>query len=322
MDKIAALLKEIEDLKIQRQIAEETIKMVNEKSELDYAEIAKSYYEFYANKKNKEFVLYDRFPSLSALDIYASRMGNFPLYEYGNLNIKELAEIIKHLYQFKTGKEYSILTIGLCEKVFKEQILFSYKPHLYLMVGDNKTLRPYEEFDGKFASSNKLCYSIKEKGQNFINIDADGAYMRIVDIRTYKNNDSGEFSLTPEAICKRQSQMKMLDDNFYKRMILGISIEKQIFTNNIKSSLNYSGGYKIKGIKDVMSFNVHPSDSYIAKILISIIIYKRNNHIKELSSDDYNHIFDVLFKEKVDIIGDTLKDIPKELIYIPDKNKY
>lgn len=94
------------------------------------------------------------------------------------------------------------------------------------------------------------------------------------------------------------------------------NLEKQIFSTTIRSNLT-SSKYKTKGIKDAFSFQIHPSDSYIAKILISMVIYKRNNQLKDFSSEDYNHIFDVLYGESVDIIEDAKKDIPKQLRYIP-----
>ncbi len=65
-----------------------------------------------------------------------------------------------------------------------------------------------------------------------------------------------------------------------------------------------------------MDFDIHPLDTYIANVLISIVIYKRNNDIQELSSDDYNHIFSVLFGEKVNIVEEAQKDIPRKLIYV------
>lgn len=68
-------------------------------------EIAKAYHDFFEQKRNKEFVYYQKFPSVEALDIYAHRSSEFfPLYNHGRLNVAELAEVIRHLYQFHTGR--------------------------------------------------------------------------------------------------------------------------------------------------------------------------------------------------------------------------
>lgn len=258
-------------------------------------------------------MLYNYFPSLAALESYLYRTSdNFPLHEYGTLNIKELAEIIKYLYQFKTGKEYQIFTMGAIEldgeSVYGGQV-FSSKPHLYLMIGNDKTLEPYREYNGKFVNSNKAYLNIYfAKGQNIINIKADRDY----------HNSMGIECLTGH-IFDKPGLLNYYNECDQQYSTFEASERKQIFSSNLRSSLNYSGGYKMKGIKDVMNFNIHPFDTYIAKALISIIIYKKNNNIQELSSEDYNHIFDVLFGEKVDIVGDSKVDIPKRLIYIPNE---
>ncbi len=112
MDKIEELFKKIGYLESQREEIEKRKIELKSQCNLTYDEIAKACQEFYTCK---EFVLYEDFPSINALKIYLSRFGRFPLYEFGILNIKELAEIIKHVYQFRTGKEYNIFTLGAVE---------------------------------------------------------------------------------------------------------------------------------------------------------------------------------------------------------------
>lgn len=313
MNKINALNKEIERLQEEKARAQEIIKMVDNQCNLKYGEIAKAYEDFYTSKVNKEFVLYEKFPSLSALEIYLRRVSDqFPLQDYGKLNIKELTEIIKHLYQFKTGKEYKIFTMGAVEldgsPVYGGQV-FSSRPHLYFMVGNDKTLEPYQEYNGKFVNSDRLYLNVycHARGRNIINIEAE-----------QDDYNLGMECLTGH-IFDKSNVINYFNECYHQYMNFQVSAKKQIFSDHIRSSLNFSGGYKKKGIKDVMDFILHPDDTYIAKVLISIVIYKRNNHIQDLSNDDYKHIFDVLFGEKVDIVENAKKDIPKQLIYVPNE---
>ena len=93
-----------------------------------------------------------------------------------------------------------------------------------------------------------------------------------------------------------------------------VSAYKNIFGYNIRGKISHS---KFSGIKDVFDFDINYMDTYIAKILVSIIIYKRNNQILELTEEHYNHIFDVLFGEKVNMTASIEQDFPKSLVYVP-----
>ncbi len=69
----------------------------------------------------------------------------------------------------------------------------------------------------------------------------------------------------------------------------------------------------------MFSLHIHRNDSFIARILLSICIYKYNNGIVDLTSEDYNQIFETLYGEKVDIIGEVEKDFPRSLKYVPSE---
>lgn len=312
MDKITRLTKEIELYKQELQQAEARISELKKMKESNGRAIVEAYKEFYDSKTSQEFVLYDRFPSVNALELYACGHRQFPLYYDGSLSVKELAEIIKHIYQFKTGKEYKILTIGVTETdaapVYGGQS-FSVKPHLYFMVGNEKSLSPFEQYNNQFVNEDRLHSHIYlyAKGKDLINIELEREWpgKPILDIQCF----TGEQFDRPGMInyCD-------LEDQRY--VGFNVSPYKNVFSYYLRSKLNSS---KQKGIKDVFDFNIHHMDTYVAKILISIIIYKRNNSIKELCEDDYNHIFGILFGEKVDILGDVEKDFTKNLIYVPNK---
>lgn len=314
MDKISLIDKEIKELERQKEEALKIIKQADGEINIKYSEIAQAYEDFYRGKINKEFVYIEDYPKMEALDLYLSRISKeFPLMENGIFNIKELAEMIKHLFQFKTGKEFQILTIGAVEldgsPVYGGQV-YSSKPHLYFLIGNENTLKQFKEYDGKFVNSNHLYADIflEARGQNIIVIEAQMKYPDTLGIECLTNNESD-----------RQGLINYYNDCYCQYKTYEVSDKKQIFSYNLRSHLNYSGGYKIKGIKDVIDFSIHPFDSFIAKTLISTSIYKRNNGIKDLNGDDYNHIFDVLCGEKVDIVGDANKDIPKSLIYVPNE---
>jgi len=312
MDKITRLTKEIELYSKELQQIEQRIEELKKKKKSNNEAIAEAYKEFYDSKTSKEFILYERFPSVQALEIYISRNRLFPLYNFGELNAKELAEIIKHIYQFKTGEEHKILTLGVsemnCDPVYGGEC-FWVKPHLYFMIGNEKTLSPFEQYDGQFVNDNKLHSHVYlyAKGKGLINIELDREWIdsRTMNIQCF----TGEQFDQPGMINYYDIAKPQYD-------VFNVSPYKNVFSYHIRTKLNSSSS---SGIKDVFDFNIHHMDTYIAKILISIIIYKRNNNIKELCEDDYNHIFGVLFGEKVDILGDVEKDFVKNMIYVPNK---
>lgn len=243
-------------------------------------EIGNTYQDFFDKKQQKEFVFYKEYPTMSNLDFYKRAISSkFPLYDYGRLNAKELAEIIKYLYQFKTGKEYNILTTG---SYYSDEE----NPHVHFIIGNQKTLNGLKKYNGKFFE-NPYIYPVLDGPpvQSLISIKLENASL-------YDDIDFSKYS--PE-----KSAVRLLKD-------------KQIFTSSIITSY-------YKSIREVLNFDIHPNDTFIAKVLISIIIYKRNNELSELSSEDYNHIFDVLFKEKVTIKEDTSMDFPNALSYVPRK---
>ena len=312
MDKISRLSREIRQLEKSKKKLEELLKRSEKQQEVDRKEIAKAYEDFYNNKTNTEFVLYDRYPSIEALKLYLQYISDrFPLYDFGKLNVKELAEIVKHIYQFKTGKEFDIVTVGSVEchgtPVYGGQA-FSMKPHLHFIVGNDKTLEPFREYQGLFVNSDELYTTIdlRAKGKDLVNIEVNQDYRTPLGIECLTGSlwdEKGTINYSGDC----GSYYETFDASLYK----------QIFSSYIRSNLGFYS--KQKGIKDVMSFPLHPYDGDIAKILISIVIYKRNNQIENLTEEDYNHIFDVLYKEKVDIIGASERDIPRTLTYVPNK---
>ncbi len=65
------------------------------------------------------------------------------------------------------------------------------------MIGNNETLAPYREYNGKFINSNSVYANIylKASGQNIINIDAAGKYPNLLGIECLTGQMSDESGL-------------------------------------------------------------------------------------------------------------------------------
>ena len=274
--------------------------------------IAEEYRNFFINKNNKKFVLIDSYPSIEALDIYITRSKLFPLHFDAELSVTELSEIIKYLYQFKRQKEYQILTIGATERVCESEYIgkfYTAQPHLFFLIGNDKTLAPFNEYNGKYSNVEYAYKEIfsKAKGKDLIGIEADRTWDLFgnrLDIDCY----------TQTQFDSKEPAINYYDFEAGRYRTFMLSSTKNIFSTDIKRNLACS---KRTGIRDVFDFKIDYDDTFIAKVLISIIIYKRNNCIKELGVEDYNHIFKVLFNEEANILDDIEKDIPKHLVYKP-----
>lgn len=331
MDKFKRLQKEKEQIGKQM----EKIKALQEqlKTEITQKEQAQRncYWEFFANKRNREFVLYDRYQSRTELEYYCELNKQFPLYDWGEFNVKELAEVIKQLYSFERQKEYDILTIGFVEdktdtgRGWETRYLI---PHLYFLVGANHFLKPFQEYNQKFM--NEDCKEIKYALKDLNEKEAVSIPLKRV---WYKDKVLPLECLTNHFYDQKGvinyvdyvKQYRILRNREYELLestTCSFSKNKQIFRENLRQ-INFTPKYydSYQGIKDVLSFNLDLFDSFIAKVLVSICIYKRNNGITELTSDDYNHIFENLYGEKVDIIGLAEKDITRSLTYVPN-SKY
>lgn len=306
--------KQIQELELTKLEAKKLLTETEENIEQKKLGMAQYYQEFFDKKRKTEFVLYDRFPSTEALDLYIRNISDkFPLYEVGSLDAKELAELIKHCYQFKTDSEYDILTIGANElvgtPVYQGQS-WSVKPHLYFVVGNNKTLAPFRQYDGQFINENKVYTSIylHAMGKNLLSLDLT---------MSYKSPKIDIECLTGHSDIPEKINFYNYEDRRYE--FVDFNKYKNIFAYYLIHRVGKKGKYGYNGIKDVLDFTTHISDTFIARILISICIYKRNNNIDELSNEDYNHIFDVLYGTKTDIKDEASKDIPNRLIYVPNQ---
>lgn len=321
MDKIRRLQEQRKRLEREQEILKNQIEKVEENINNSEKELANCYQEFFNKKQQKEFVLYERFPSRDVLECYYQEFGHrHPLSKYGELSVKEMAEIIKQLYSFEKQKNYHILTMGLTEE--KESFL---RPYLYFLILSDKYYEELKEENNTFRNEKKFHYFLDYiKKEDCISLQLERTFNpedNRIEIECLTNHHSDEpgainyFDYKHDFNWRRYPELRYTSACYFKKT-------KQIFKFDIGwSAFDKTSIYRYKGIKDVLDFNIHLKDSFIAKVLISICIYKRNNGIVELTSDDYNHIFEILYGERVDIIGLAEKDITRSLTYVPN-SKY
>lgn len=265
------------------------------------------YFDFFKSKKRKEFVLYEKYPTYNEIYAYHNRFPNHPVAHYGYFNIKELAEVIKLLYSFKKQEEYKVLTFGNAKVVHTgpEDVDRQIDPCIYFLIGNDKSLSSYQEFNQTFSYKENYDFENK-KIYNLIGLECSKSTYRgcnelgiVTEFPHIYNGDGINYydSLNDCSVC-----LKMFDT---------IGIFKLL--NEYKLKNNY------QGIKDTLSFPIHIKDSFIAKALISMVIYKKNIGKNELSNEDYRYIFRELFNEDVDVALEIEKDIPKVLKYVPNK---
>lgn len=269
------------------------------------------YREFFLSKKSKDFVLYDRFPSFQVVRSYYSKLPVFshPLMEYGEFDIKELAEVIKLLYSFQRQKEYKIVTSGQMEWNGISRL----DPNIYFLIGDDKTLENYlsyyqcffEKEDSFFSFDSLVDFTYLKADKivnNFNHYPIDEMLKmscHILDVFV-----SGSLNLETEI-----AYYDYLKKNYF---IASFSKNTNIFKSDVCSDFVH-----YKGIKDTLSMPFHINDSFVAKALISIAIYKKNHQKTSLDNEDYRYIFYEMFHEDVNIEKEVEQDIPKKLKYVP-----
>lgn len=313
MDKFLKLKEEREKLEQQKKEAETLIQKCEEGIANKNKEMGRCYADFFKCQTHQDFKLYTRFPSKEALQMYFKYNAIFPLNEEGKFHANELAEMIKQFYSYQKQQEYQIFTIGVNEKKFNKDHGFDfYKlvPHLYFLIGNEKILAPFLEYNGQFINKEDffIWYVEYYREQNIISIPLKNSYdlenPLSIECFTSSKYDKKDKINYYDYICKE-----------YERCIFSKNID--LFANDLSYRVLHTGLYGYNGIRDLFSFNIHKNDTFIAKILLSICIYKYNNGIKELTSEDYHHIFETLYGEEVDIIKEVEKDIPRSLKYVP-----
>ncbi len=272
-------------------------------------------------KRAVPFQLYKDAPTLKTLLAFEMRgWRSIPYYSGGNFDVKELAEMIKQIYQFEKNEEYEILVMGLLDQQIEikhKDILHKEEkivvvPKLYVLVGKKKLISRFEEFNGHFITSNQFA-SIRSIVEN-----AHGKDLVILSInKTEKLNEALDLECVTGSIEDKQGYMNYFDSVENMHCSCLFNKYQQIIISDL-SQLKINGRHHFRYNKDLLNFEVYQDDRFIGDILTSICIYKKSNKLWNLTSDDYNHIFETLYKKSVDIINLAQRDFPKSLEYKED----
>jgi hypothetical protein len=269
------------------------------------------YVNFFLSKESKKIILYDDWPTIDTIiNYYANTTWSnlHPLEEYGKFEIKELLEVIKLLYSIKRQQTYNILTTGFLTESTYTVLEGTYKellPHLYFMIGNSQTLEPYTPYQNLFQ---------EEVQENLL----DEIYLsNWTTITPQKGTIKDTLNISCQVL---HSNFKYTGGiQYYDALKEEYNTVKYLSNINILDNSFYLKIRNYKGIQDTLTFPITKEDDFIAKTLLSIVIYKKNHQKTKLTSEDYRHIFYELFKEPINIEKEIQKDIPKTLKYIPKK---
>lgn len=295
---ILRLKKEKEEI---RRLMESEICYREDKIKKYQEEMAQCYPNFFEKRINKNFELIHEFPSKGEVQFYEERRYfSHPLANYGNFPIKELAELIKLLFSYQKQEEYKIVTLGGFNDL---------SPSCYFLIGNDRNLTDYISF----------CGSYREDIEN-LNVPYSRKIFDLVVLEAEQNSPKNTLGI----LCEDLIEQKKI--SFYETFLevynsIPFSDRFNIFHNCFSNYSHY------EGIQDTLNFLIHKDDSFLAKMLLSIAIYKKNNgliyqqnkEVNDLTDEHYQEIFRVLFGEQhfgsmQEMID---KDIPKTLRYVP-----
>ncbi len=270
------------------------------------------YDSFFKSCISNKMIIYNKFPNLNdIIEYYSSKNWNagHPIYEYGNFNIEELAIVIQYLYSFFRNEEYKTVMLGYLERTkfhVLEGIFEQLRPNLYFLIGNSKTLEDYIPYKNCFLEKEQ-SFDFQKKIISFIGLRAkEGIIFNELSIHTELENHR----IYPGIYY--YDEIKQEYDNV--KYLSHINIFDEYFYKKIRT---YSG------IEDTLNFAIHANDSFLAKILISIAIFKKNHQKTQLSNEDYQYIFYELFKDNsVNVKKEIERNIPKKLKLVSKNKNY
>lgn len=283
----------------------------------------RDYENFFRRYTQTDFKMYERLPSIEGLKAYLEfylkkdrnvyNNPNHPLDDpqmfgtFSYFDLEELAILLKTIFQFQTGKEYDVVTTGSVAEV---RGLCNVYPKLHYIVGSKPAIEPFQEHNGIFY----------EETDKFIFDTPNAGLIAIPNLANERLFEGQRFDgIVPEDYYGRTMQ-------YFEYKTVGEEATAYFtrLSNIFKEHLNYRVD-DIQSHRDIFTFPIAKDDDFISKLLISIMIYKKSNGIKELSDDDYNIIVYSMFGETIDMSEEVDKTIPKQLTYIPSgttRDKY
>lgn len=269
-------------------------------------EMLKPYTTYFNRYQKRDCILVEDFPKKEVIASYynSSLATHHPLWDYGFFDIRELAEIIRIIYSLERQKEYQILTFGYLEylPVDNENYDFMPLPTLNFLIGDTEKLAPYQVSDGCFEEIPFIDIS-ESKQPNLIKLSPKIALDNTLGIYCYCDYP-GLFG--------NEYGINYWDYKNQEQNCGQYSNKINIFSDNMLEKLT-----SYEGIEDTLSFPVHIDDKFLATILTSIAIYKKNRGTVNLTNDDYRYIFQKIYGEySINIEKGVEQNIPKQLKYV------
>lgn len=257
-----------------------------------------------------KFVYKERFPTTEEIRSFYQYgdINNISLYDYGWFDIKELAAIIKTLYSLKKQKEYSIVTLANLEEEYFGPVISDRKivPYLNFLIGlDQKHIA---EYNGKYFDEPSLEGNILDK----YNFDRHQGLVRLKQDRKYDKKFKS-FEFNSEGVIAIHPISWYLDPLINWNDNTAFFSQYNIFDKYSGEVIRRLDNEPRKNIGALLSFSLDFQDNFIAKTLMSIVIYKKKTNKLELDNNDYKYIFYELFKEDVDVLDIVDKEIPKVL---------
>lgn len=287
-----------------RRVFQDKINLINQKINIYQTkveqlqlEFMQPYRRFFQKYQSRDLILAEDFPSQDIIKAYynsiLAKEEKHPIWHYGYFNIKELAEVIRVLYSLQRQKEFQILTTCF----FKEDEHLLSHPNLYFLIGSKEQLESYQDYKNLFLA-NEHPKILPTKTKELITLSP-----------SHSPKDKLGISCHIPEIAPNIDEIALKQCATYHDKI-------NIFAPNMIANLLH-----YEGIQDTLSFPIHLEDKFLAEILISIAIYKKNRNVTDLTNDDYRYVFQKIFREySIKIEKGMEQNIPKTLKYIKKSN--
>ena len=231
------------------------------------------------------------------------------MYEYGWFDIKELVVIIKLLYSLKKQKEYRILTLATIDVEYKglEVSDMEFVSYMNFLIGPDKRVKYLDKCNGKyydkyFLEGNILDEFNANRHQNFVRLKQKG-----------KRERDNSLGINFEGDDCVKNYLQYNDGSSHWPRYACFSSDYNIFDSYFGEVIRKLDKEPRSKVCSLLSFSLDLQDAFIARVLFSIVVYKKKINKFILTNDDYKYIFYELFREDVDVLDVVDREIPKVL---------